>query len=199
MKGNRFLYALVFVVGAASLGTEIAVARLMEPFFGASTIIWANTIATVLVALSVGYEVGGRLADRRADIRALCVIVTIAGVLLAPVLLIAVGDRGGNRAQAPIARVFPLLARKPAFWLIAFAALLVSDNCIFRREPNERPLMFSALTQSPTKRRPWYLRPLIVSAFGTTVFEIRPMAQRRESGRSSGGMPQLVLSRMRSL
>ena len=33
---------------------EIAGARLMAPFFGDSTIVWANTIAIVLVALSVG-------------------------------------------------------------------------------------------------------------------------------------------------
>ncbi|KAA0266912.1 MAG: spermine synthase, partial [Acidobacteria bacterium] len=51
----RFLYALVFVVGTGSLGAEIAVARLMAPFFGASTIVWANTIGVVLVALSLGY------------------------------------------------------------------------------------------------------------------------------------------------
>ena len=76
---------IVFVVGSASLGAEIAAARVLAPYFGASTIIWANTIATVLVALSVGYEVGGRLADRRADLRGLCAIVTIAGVLLAAV------------------------------------------------------------------------------------------------------------------
>src|SRR3954451_11246194 len=55
---------VVAVVGAASLGAEIAGARLMAPWFGASTIVWANTIAVVLVALSVGYAVGGRLADR---------------------------------------------------------------------------------------------------------------------------------------
>ena len=53
--------AIAFVVGAASLGAEISAARLLAPYFGASTIIWANTIATVLVALSVGYAVGGRL------------------------------------------------------------------------------------------------------------------------------------------
>src|SRR4051794_41740341 len=52
------------VVGAASLGAEIAAARLLAPYFGASTIVWANTIATVLVALSAGYWVGGRLAHR---------------------------------------------------------------------------------------------------------------------------------------
>ena len=57
------------VVGAASLGAEIAAARLLAPWFGASTIVWANTIATVLVALSVGYWVGGRLADRDPTLR----------------------------------------------------------------------------------------------------------------------------------
>src|SRR6185312_16760663 len=74
---------IAFVVGAASLGTEIAAARLLAPYFGASTIIWANTIATVLVALSAGYAIGGKLADRRADLRGLCAIVLGAAVLLA--------------------------------------------------------------------------------------------------------------------
>ena len=60
----HLLRALVFTVGASTLGAEIAAARLMAPFFGASTIVWANTIATVLVALSAGYWLGGRLADR---------------------------------------------------------------------------------------------------------------------------------------
>jgi spermidine synthase len=77
------LRVVAFCVGAASLGAEIAAARLLAPYFGASTIIWANTIATVLVALSVGYAIGGRFADRRADMRGLCMIVLGASVLLA--------------------------------------------------------------------------------------------------------------------
>ncbi len=80
-----YVRGLAFVVGAASLGAEISAARLLAPYFGASTIIWANTIATVLVALSAGYALGGRLADRRADLRGLCAIVAVAGVLLAAV------------------------------------------------------------------------------------------------------------------
>jgi spermidine synthase len=80
---------VVFVVGAASLGAEIAAARLLAPYFGASTIIWANTIATVLVALSAGYAIGGRLADRRADLRGLCGVVLAAAALLALVPFIS--------------------------------------------------------------------------------------------------------------
>ena len=44
----------------------------MAPFFGASTIVWANTIGVVLVALSVGYWLGGRLGDRHPHLRGLC-------------------------------------------------------------------------------------------------------------------------------
>ena len=81
--GRTRLRLIVFVVGSASLGAEIAAARLLAPYFGASTVIWANTIATVLVALSAGYALGGRLADRRADVRGLCALVLAAALLLA--------------------------------------------------------------------------------------------------------------------
>ncbi|HET6831932.1 MAG TPA: fused MFS/spermidine synthase [Solirubrobacterales bacterium] len=89
MKGNRYLYVLVFVVGTGSLGAEIAVARLMAPFFGASTIVWANTIGVVLVALSFGYWFGGRLADRNPSLAGLCRMVLVAAVLLAFVPFVA--------------------------------------------------------------------------------------------------------------
>lgn len=80
---------VAFVVGGASLGAEIAAARLLAPWFGASTIVWANTIATVLVGLSIGYWIGGRLADRDPTMRGLCKIVLAAAVLLAAVPFVA--------------------------------------------------------------------------------------------------------------
>ena len=83
------LPVLVFVVGTGSLGAEIAAVRLLAPYFGASTIVWANTIGIVLVALSVGYWLGGRLADRHPNMRALCLTALAAAVLLAIVPFVA--------------------------------------------------------------------------------------------------------------
>jgi spermidine synthase len=77
------LPVLVFVVGTGSLGAEIAAVRLLSPYFGASTIVWANTIGVVLVALSIGYWLGGRFADRHPHMRGLCLLTLTAAVLLA--------------------------------------------------------------------------------------------------------------------
>jgi spermidine synthase len=85
----RLLPVLVFVVGAGSLGAEIAAVRLLAPYFGASTIVWANTIGVVLVALSVGYWLGGRLADRHPHLRGLCLLSLAAAALLALVPFVA--------------------------------------------------------------------------------------------------------------
>jgi spermidine synthase len=85
LGNERFLLLLVFVVGTASLGAEIAAARLMAPFFGASTIVWANTIGVVLVALSAGYWLGGKLGDRYPHLRGLCLTIIAAAALLAVV------------------------------------------------------------------------------------------------------------------
>ena len=89
MNQNRYLYALVFVVGISTLGAEIAAARLMAPFFGASTIVWANTIGVVLVALSIGYWLGGRLGDRYPSRHSLCLAMMGAALMLALVPLVA--------------------------------------------------------------------------------------------------------------
>ena len=80
---SRYLGLLVFSTGTCTMGAEIAGARLLAPYFGDSTVVWANTIAIVLVALSIGYWLGGKIADRHPELKKLCWTVLAGSVLVA--------------------------------------------------------------------------------------------------------------------
>ena len=77
------LYVLVFAAGFSSLGLELTAARLLAPFFGTSTLVWANVIGLTLLYLSVGYWLGGRIADRWPTQRALGGVVVVAAAAIA--------------------------------------------------------------------------------------------------------------------
>ena len=80
---GRPLAAVVFAGGIASIATEVAASRLIGPFFGSSTFIWANLIGLTLLFLTIGYFIGGRVADRRPEPVVLFTITTIAGISIA--------------------------------------------------------------------------------------------------------------------
>lgn len=74
------LLILVFVGGIVSLGLEVSGPRLLAPYFGTTNPIWAAQIGFTLVGLSIGYFIGGRVADRHPDPRLLCTLTTIAAL-----------------------------------------------------------------------------------------------------------------------
>jgi len=87
--GGLALGALVFGAGIGALATEITASRLLAPYFGSSTVVWANLIGIVLAALALGYWLGGRVADRRPRTTLLGAIVLISAISVAAIPFVA--------------------------------------------------------------------------------------------------------------
>lgn len=77
------LYANAFLSGAVIMAFEMLGSRYLNPYFGSGIYTWAALISVVLVALMVGYFLGGWLADRRPDARVLGVLFLLAALWLA--------------------------------------------------------------------------------------------------------------------
>jgi spermidine synthase len=114
---QRALYPLVFVAGATTMSTEMCASRLLAPFFGDSILIWANIIGLILVYLSVGYFVGGRVADRHPSLSVMARLMLIAAALVAvlpyvaePFLSAAVGAFASQSVGAFLGSFFAVMA-----------------------------------------------------------------------------------------
>ncbi|MFC1599064.1 fused MFS/spermidine synthase, partial [Patescibacteria group bacterium] len=77
-----YLLVLAFTSGLTIMAVEITASRLIAPYFGTSTFIWTNIIGVIMVALSIGYYVGGKISDRIPDIKLLLEIILVACLIL---------------------------------------------------------------------------------------------------------------------
>lgn len=83
------LILLVVCAGAASLAIEFGASRLLAADFGDSLFVWASLIGLILLYLTVGYYVGGQVADRYPQPALLYALALIAAALIALVPVIA--------------------------------------------------------------------------------------------------------------
>jgi len=76
------LLSLALILGFALMGFEMLGSRYLYPYFGGGINTWASLIAIVLVALMLGYVIGGALVDRTMSPRLCGILLAVAGVYL---------------------------------------------------------------------------------------------------------------------
>ena len=121
---------VAFTGGFVSIGLELTASRLIAPYFGSSTFIWANLIGVTLAFLSLGYFVGGRFADRHPHAQRLYAILGAAGIAIAvipvvsrPILRVSLDGLEDRDAGAFLGSLFAtLLLFAPAMTLLGMVA-----------------------------------------------------------------------------
>src|SRR5581483_6848305 len=86
------------VAGMASLAVEMAASRLLAPFFGTSLYSWAILIGLILAYLTLGYWLGGKLADSLPRRRPFFALAAAGALAVAVVALLASPLLGGSLA-----------------------------------------------------------------------------------------------------
>jgi spermidine synthase len=110
------IYGIAFVTGAIVMSFEMLGSRYLNPYFGSGIYTWASLISTVLMALTIGYFLGGWLADRTASLSVLAVTVLVASLYMLvlpsfaqPLLELLAADIDDVRTGSLVASVAILL------------------------------------------------------------------------------------------
>jgi predicted MFS family arabinose efflux permease len=123
--GQLFLFRLGVGIGEAG-GVAPAYALIADYFPPARR---ARALAIFSLGIPLGLAGGTLIGAYLAawiDWRAAFLTMGVAGLLLAPIMLLFVRDlpraKPAPDEQVPLSRAFPIIARKPTFWLMAAAA-----------------------------------------------------------------------------
>ena len=112
---TKSLAVLVFVAGMASMSLEFAASRILIPVFGSSIYTWGSLIGVILTGLSLGYHIGGKLADKNPSFLKLCLVIFSAGLyiifipFIAPTLTTSFIQFVSDTQYASLFAVFTLL------------------------------------------------------------------------------------------
>lgn len=176
----------MLVSGITSMALEMAAARLLAPFFGTSLYIWGILIGLILVYLTAGYSLGGKLADRAprpAVFFALnglaAVAVALDGLLATPVLSGSLGATEGLP--------FGLYAGALAGCLALFAIPVIMLGCV---SPFAIRLRVSGVQQAGQASGAVFALTTIGSLIGTfgAVFWLIPSAGTRVTLYAAAGL-----------
>ncbi len=74
------LLATVFITGACVLIIELVATRILSPYFGNTIYSYSSVITVILAALSLGYYLGGKLADKKPTLVWFYSIILLSGI-----------------------------------------------------------------------------------------------------------------------
>ena len=88
---NPLVFGLAFTSGFIIMSVELLGGRILSPYFGSSIYVWGSVITIFMVALSLGYLIGGKLSLANANLGRYGWFYIIAAIALIPTILLGDG------------------------------------------------------------------------------------------------------------
>jgi MFS family permease len=127
----RYLvFASAFVAGFLVMVLEMLGGRIIAPWFGGDIYVWGSIITVFMLALSLGYLMGGRWSLRNANLSRYGCLFIGAGIGILPVIFIAQPVLGGIFDWVVDARYGSLLASLALFLVPSIVMGMVSPYSV---------------------------------------------------------------------
>ncbi len=86
---NTLIVCLAFIGGFVIMSIELLGGRLLAPWFGSSIYVWGSVISVFMLALALGYYIGGRWSVHNPSLVRFGWVFIVGGVILLPLMLSA--------------------------------------------------------------------------------------------------------------
>ena len=83
------ILCLAFTSGFIIMSVELLGGRILAPYFGSSIYVWGSIITIFMMALSIGYLIGGRLSLHQPSLFRYGLFFIFAAIALTPVIVFA--------------------------------------------------------------------------------------------------------------
>jgi len=153
------IYIMAFSSGFAVMAAEMLGGRILAPWFGGSIYIWGSIISIFLVALSMGYLVGGHLSMISPSLRRYGWLFIGSGLALIPIIYLSDTLMNFTFSITEDPRYGSLIAATFLFFVPAFIMGMISPYSI-------RLLVKSQAASGHTAGR-LYFTSTLGSALGT--------------------------------
>jgi len=156
------------------MALELVASRILIPVFGSTTYTWGSLIGVILAGLSLGYYLGGKIADKNPRFQKICSIIFSAGLYTIFIPFIAPSVLGFSISVLPSSQYTSLLA--------AFVLLMLPTTLLGFVSPYSIKLATHTLKKVGNISGNLYSLATIGSILGTflTVFVLIPTISVRE-------------------
>jgi hypothetical protein len=124
------VYGIAGWSGYFVMSVELLAGRVVAPYFGGSIYVWGAVITVFMLALALGYLVGGRMSLREPSLRKLGAVLAIAALSALPVVLFGKPILEAIFDGVPDPRYGTLLACVAMFFLPTFLSGMVSPYAV---------------------------------------------------------------------
>lgn len=127
-----------FLAGTIEMLLELIAARILSPYVGSSNLIWTTIIGVMLISMSLGYWLGGKLADKKPKVNTLSILLILGAIFSALIPILEVNFVNQLAILINNLELVALICATTVFGVPSFIMASVSPYVVKLKDTDQR-------------------------------------------------------------